>query len=194
MLPYFGCLCNNKGNLLNSCKLESSYNSQKNYAIILLDCSTVTIPIYDNIAITKLSTCVDLSGRCLTYFKYVFFSLILEPYACKKKKTMWGVLVAECNLDDQPLACQLGVRMLISSLNVDPRGDCPVWGSTAGEFSPWGWGWGRKSPWGWCGDGDGDYTLRPVGTRPRTIHYNTFFICVINTFLVTFIDLFKQYM
>jgi len=48
--------------------------------------------------------------------------------------------VAECNLDDQPLACQFGAGMSISSLNVDPRGDSPVWGSTAGEFSPMGMG------------------------------------------------------
>ncbi|MCI17269.1 hypothetical protein A2U01_0038416 [Trifolium medium] len=53
---------------------------------------------------------------------------------------------------------------LISSVNGDPCGDCPVWGPEDGEFSPVGMKMEEKvSPrevWGW----GQDFTLRPAET------------------------------
>ncbi|MCI95769.1 hypothetical protein A2U01_0117068, partial [Trifolium medium] len=46
--------------------------------------------------------------------------------------------------------------MSISSVNGDPRGDCPVWGPENGEFFPVGMGMEDKVPprevWGWGRD------------------------------------------
>jgi hypothetical protein len=59
--------------------------------------------------------------------------------------------------------------MSISSVNGDPRGDCPVWRSEVGEFFPVGMGMEEKVPpkevwgWGWY------FILRPAETpSPKT--------------------------
>jgi hypothetical protein len=70
--------------------------------------------------------------------------------------------------------------MSISSVNGDPRGDCPVWGSEVGEFFLVGmeekiipkevWGWGRL------------FIPRPIETMsPKTLLKITF----VNVYLST---------
>jgi hypothetical protein len=60
--------------------------------------------------------------------------------------------------------------MSISSINRDPRGDCPVWRSEVGEFFPVWMGMEVKVPpkevWGW----EQYFILRPAETlSPKTI-------------------------
>jgi hypothetical protein len=74
-------------------------------------------------------------------------------------------------MDLSYLAKRLIIGISISSVNQDPRGDCPVWRFEVGKFfsvgmeekippkEVWGWGWG----WGWY------FILRPRRLHPRKL-------------------------
>jgi hypothetical protein len=56
--------------------------------------------------------------------------------------------------------------MSISSVNGDPREDCPVRRSEIGEFSPWGRDGGESPPRNRFGDEDGIASSAPRRLRP----------------------------